>query len=312
MRKLIILILFAAVAMAQAGHVTKIKAADLLCNGESFFDASNIKDELSRLAQADGYINSGEKFRQVAVSGANIASIVNQFKGCNPKPVYLVSDGAGIDLMSSNNITGLSNTLKTYLDEMKKAGTKKLLWMIYPDPQGANWATLKTNQDLWAVAVPPIINACKDPKTLLIDLRPVWAGHYSDYTKDGIHCTDAGGTATATAFWKMMKDSNFFDTGTVTTGTSEQPKNLKSASSAFLGQKVSNNSIFLSLLLDRPSGITIRITTLSGRTMVTAVKHKQISGFRTVQFPLGAIAPGVYCLEVKTGQISEQSRLLLR
>ena len=298
-------------SMAQAQHVTKIKAADLVTNGESFFQASNITDELTRLARADGYIGASDKFKTVSVSGAPLASIVNQYKSCNPKPIYLISDGAGIDLMSSNNISGLSNTLKQYLDEMKKGGTKKLLWMIYPDPQGATYGgTLKTNQDLWAKAVPPIINGCTDPKTLLIDLRPVWAGHYSSYTSDGIHCTAAGGTATAEAFWKMMKDSNFFDLGTVSV---KQPSTIaKTAPASFLGHSVSNNSLSLSMNLAEPSAVTMRITTVSGKTVATAMKHEQFTGRQTIKFPLGAITPGVYCLEVKTGKISEQSPLFLR
>jgi len=304
--------------MAQAGHVTKIKAADLVTNGESFIQASIITSELTRLAKADGYLETGE-FRTVAVSGQNIATIVNQYKGCNPKPIYLVSDGAGIDLMGNactdstcSLIRSCRSTLLNYLEEMRKGGTKKLLWMIYPDPikqyAGSN---LKKNQDIWAVVVPAVMKTVTDPKVLVVDLRLTWNGH-DDYTTDGIHCSPAGGTATAEAFWKAMKDSNFFDTGTVTTAASEQPKNLKSASSAFLNQKVSNNSIFLSLLLDRPAGITMRITTLSGRTIVTASKHEQISGFRTVQFPLGAIAPGVYCLEIQAGRELKQSSVFVR
>ena len=35
-------------------QTTKINANDLVCNGESFFELSNIRDELTRLARADG------------------------------------------------------------------------------------------------------------------------------------------------------------------------------------------------------------------------------------------------------------------
>jgi hypothetical protein len=316
MRKFLVLLsamVFAGIfsaSMVQAQHVTKFPASQLVTNGESFFQASNITSELTRLARADGYIGASESFKTVAVSGAPIASIVNQYKSCNPKPIYLVSDGAGIDLMSSSNISGLSNTLRQYLEEMKKGGTKKLLWMIYPDPQGGTWATLKRNQDLWAVAVPPIINGCTDPKTLLIDLRTVWAGHYSQYTSDGIHATSAGGTATAEAFWKMMKDSNFFDLGPVSV---KKNSAVKTAPSAFLGQTVSHNSLTFSLNFAQPTtGIAIRIATVSGRTVVAAAKHERFAGHETIKFPLGSIAPGVYCLEVQSGKFTEQSPLLVR
>jgi len=294
-------------SMAQAQHVTKITANDLVCNGESFFQASNICSELSRLAKADGILASNDNFKQIAVSGANISQILGFYKNCTPKPTYLISDGAGIDLMSSSNISALSNTLKQYLDEMKKGETKKLLWMIYPDPQGSNWATLKKNQDLWAVEVPKVMATITEPKVLLVDLRPVWAGHYSAYTTDGIHCTSAGGTATAEAFWKAIKAEPGWLPGTNVDYTV-----VKTRPSAVLEKSVSNSSIFLSLFLAQPSAVSMRIMTISGKTVATVSQQEQVPGLRTVQFPLGAIAPGAYCLDVQTGQFSERSSLLVK
>ena len=294
---------FQATSLAQ----NYIKNDDLVCNGESFFQASNICSELSRLARADGYLQSGN-FKQIAVSGANISQILGFYKNCNPKPTYLVSDGAGIDLMNSSNISGLSNTLKQYLDEMKKGGTKKLLWMIYPDPQGSNWATLKKNQDLWAVEVPKVMATITEPQVLLVDLRPVWAGHYSQYTSDGIHCTSAGGTATAEAFWKAMKaEPNWLPGNTNVTYTM-----VKTRPSAVLEKSVSNGSVFLSLFLAQPAAVSMRVMTISGKTVATVSQQEQVTGLRTVRFPLGAIAPGVYGLEVKADGYSEQSSLYLR
>src|SRR6185369_840309 len=82
---------------------TVIKGDDCVINGESFFAASNIKDELSRLAKADGMLAASENFKQIAVSGAPISSILGFYKSCNPKPTYLISDGAGIDLFANGN-----------------------------------------------------------------------------------------------------------------------------------------------------------------------------------------------------------------
>lgn len=199
---------------------TKIKAADLAVNGESFFAASNINAELTRLARADGYIGTGESFRQIAVSGALAAGVLNQYKNSTPKPVYLISDGGGNDLMRScggaptvqcDVIKTTVSTVQQYFNEMKAGGTKKVLWMRYPDPQGSNWATLKANQDVFNPEVEKLCKASTEPKCLWVDLRPVWDGHYAQYTSDGIHATNAGGTATAEAFWKAMKENNFFD-----------------------------------------------------------------------------------------------------
>jgi hypothetical protein len=147
-----------------------------------------------------------------------------------------------------------------------------------------------------------------EPKVLLVDLRPVWAGHYDQYTTDGIHPTNPGGTATAEAFWKAMKENNFFDLVPVEPYTIAKT----AAPCAFLGQVVTNNCLFLSLSLAQPTAVTMRIVTVSGRTILTAEKQEQTPGFRTVQFPLGTISPGVYCLNVQTGQFSERSSLLVR
>lgn len=291
-----------------------IKGTDCVVNGESFFQASNICSELSRLARADGVLASGDNFKQIAVSGAPIASIVNFYKNCTPKPTYLISDGGGIDLMSGNcsdvncsKIQSCANTLKQYLEEMRKGGTKKLLWMIYPDPQGSQWATLKKNQDLWAQAVPPIINGCTDPKTLLVDLRPVWAGHYSQYTSDGIHCTAAGGTATAEAFWKAMKESNFFDI----TPTNVPYSISNVTPSHIFTQLVGNGNVAVSLSVGQPSNIIINLTTVSGRSVLTANQQTSVSGKQTVVFPLGPVSRGMYCIEVRGGGMAAQSTLLV-
>jgi hypothetical protein len=107
----------------------------------------------------------------------------------------------------------------------------------------------------------------------------------------------------------MMKDSNFFDLGPTPV---KQYTNVKTSPSALVGQKVSNNSLYLSLSLAQPTGVSMRISTVSGRIVAAASKQERISGLRTVQFPLGSLAPGVYCLEVQAEQMSEMSSLLLR
>jgi len=301
---------FLATSPVQAQKVIKkIQPSQLVTNGESFFQASNITSELTRLARRDGYIAASESFKTIAVSGQPLATIINQYKSCTPKPTYLISDGAGIDLMSSSDIAGLSAKLKTYLDEMKKGGTKKLLWMIYPDPQGGSWATLKKNQDLWAQAVPPIINACTEPKTLLIDLRPVWAGKYSQYTSDGIHATNAGGTATAEAFWKLMIDSCFFD---LEPTSIQKPKNVtNTAQSAIKSQVSNNNTVKVSLSVEKQSNVSFKLTTVSGRSVFTADRHVSGTGLQTLDFPLSGIASGVYCCVVQAGNMKSQSTIMV-
>lgn len=205
-------------------------------------------------------------------------------------------------------IKSCTSTLQQYLAEMKKNGTKKLLWMIYPDAQGSSWATLKKNQDIWAQVVPPVMAACTDPKVLVVDLRPVWAGHYAQYTTDGIHCTAAGGTATAEAFWKATKENNFFDLET----SIAQPYAVSNvAPSAILSKVVGNCNVAVSLSVDQPSNIMLRLTTVSGRSVLTAQRQTTVSGMQTLVFPFGGLARGIYFCEVKGEKLKSQSTLLV-
>ena len=311
----------ASALLIQAYAKPSLKGTDLLCNGESFFAASNIASELTRLAQADGVLASGQNFGQVAVSGVPIGTVFTQFKNANPKPKYVVTDGGGIDLMSNNCNTGdtncaliqqLKNTMIQYIAEMKKDGVKAFLWMCYPDPQGSNWATLKKGQDIWAVEAKKVMDVTTAPKPLWVDLRTSWAGHYSDYTQDGIHCTTAGGTATATAFWNALKADNyaFFDTGKVE--TINKSSGSAAAQSLLRGHVVSKNCLSLSLFLAQLAGITIRVSTVTGRTVATSAKQERIAGFQTIRVALGAIASGVYCIEVQSGRLSEMSSFFVR
>ncbi len=232
-----------------------ISGNDLVTNGESFFAASNIASELTRLARADGILGSGESVKDISVSGAPIASILSFYRNVNPKPKYLISDGAGIDLMNGNcsdeNCSTIQNSKKTLLDylaAMKEGGTEKLLWMIYPDPQGSNWANLKRNQDIWAQVVPEVMAGITEPEVTLVDLRDVWEGRYNQYTSDGIHCTSQGGTATAEAFWKAIKEANWFSASPATGCTDPLASNYQDdaeeddGSCAYSGCKEENAS----------------------------------------------------------------------
>lgn len=288
---------------------TKPKAGDVVINGESFFAAANIKDELTRLARTDGYIGASENFRQIAVSGAVMTGILNQFKNCTPKPLYVISDGGGNDIMGAcapadatcPSIKSALATVKLYFDEMKKSGVKKVMWMRYPDPQKPNFAELKKNQDIYNPEVEKICQASIEPKCQWIDMRPVWEGHYTEYTQDGIHPTAAGGTATAVAFWKAIKDSGFFDLAGSTKAAAK-----KTDASGFRGGFVSNHSLHLHLDFDHSTAVTVIMTSLTGRVVLSATEI-QASGRTMAQFPLGAAAPGIYRLHLQSGSAGNQS-----
>jgi len=291
---------------------TKIKADDLVLNGESFFALANIAAELTRLARADGYMDASVSVHQIAVSGAVMTGILSQYKNCTPKPTFMITDGGGNDLMGScgstitpdcAEIKSALNTVQQYFTEMKNSGTKRVIWMRYADPYGSNWATLKANQDVYNPEVEKICKASETPKCYWIDMRTTWEGHYAEYTSDGIHPTTAGGTATAEAFWKFAKDNNFFD-------LSATGLNAGTGAGAFQGQRIANGSLELSLSLDHPAAVSVRLTSLSGRTVMTGATQAE-TGARIARFPLAAIPAGIYRLDAQAGSAHHRASLLV-
>lgn len=293
---------------------------DLLCNGESFFEMTDICKELSKLAREDGVLISDKNFNQVAQSGQPISVIRNNFvTKANPKPKYVVTDGGGIDLMFANCQPGDKNCgqiqeckreLLLYIDEMKKAGVKAFLWMGYPEVP--NMQNLTINQAIWTEVTKELIAQTTEPKAIYVDLLPVFAGHYNQYfsNNDYLHPNNTGSRAVAQAFWDAMKANNyaFFDTGAVS--VSEQTVN-KVVSNHILGQKMKNDNLYLSLSVDQPSDIKLRLTTASGRSVFTAQKHAAVSGKQDVVFHTGRLASGVYLCEIRTGKQISQSTLLV-
>jgi lysophospholipase L1-like esterase len=287
-------------------QTTKIKGNDVLVNGDSFFAMSGeIKKFLEKHAREDGVIAQSESFRNAAVSGAVLTAIMNQYQQVNPKPIYVIQDAGGNDCLFGTP-DNAKNNCQAFLDKMKAGGTKKVLWMRYPEPMGTGRESLKKNLDALMPEIEKMCKASRDPQVLWVDLRPVW-GSTQSYTTDGIHPTTAGSQATADAFWKAIKDSNFFDIA-----TQVKPFTIiKTAPSTFIGRTVANNSVFLSFFLSQPSAVIMRIMTISGQTVATKMKG-ETTGFRNVEFPYGTIAPGVYSLEVHTSQFLERSTLFLR
>ncbi len=301
---------------------------DLLCNGESFFEMTDICKELSKLAREDGVLISNKNFNQVAQSGQPISVIRNNFvTKANPKPKYVVTDGGGIDLMNANCQPGDKNCgaiqdckreLLLYIDEMKKAGVKAFLWMGYPEVPSMQNLTI--NQAIWTEVTKELIAQQTEPKAIYVDLLPVFEGHYEEYFsesmwgggKDYLHPNLAGSKAVAKAFWDALKADNyaFFDT-TGAVSISKQINNNKVVSGHILGQKMKNGNLSISLSVNQPSDIKLRLTTASGRSVFTAQKHAAVSGKQDVVFHTGPLARGVYFCEIRTGKQISKSTLLV-
>ena len=223
--------------MINAQAVTKIKASDVVIHGDSFFALSGeIKADLEKLARADGYIGSGESFRNAAVSGATISGITNQYTNTNPKPVYVIMDGGGNDVLLTSCSTpptldcaAIKNAIagvQPLLDKMAAGGTKKVLWMRYAEPGSNQASVIKPKLDIVMTEVEKICRRSTKPKVIWYDLRPIWGNKGIDltYSSDGLHPTPAGAQATADALWKAIKDSSFFDTNTTSISSDRHVK----------------------------------------------------------------------------------------
>ncbi len=299
----------------------QLTSNDLVTNGESFFQMTQITEELSRLAREDGVLTGGD-FHEVAVSGQNLRTIIGQFTSCNPKPKYLVTDGGGIDLAMGVNcqagdencpaIVTLKGTLLDYINEMKKAGVKAFIWMGYPEAPGNQ--SLTRNQAIWTKVTKKVIAEVTEPKAVYVDLLPVFEGRYNEYfpAHDGLHPNPAGSRAAAQAFWDAMKADNyaFFDTGKVSV-SKQTINNNRAVSGHILSQVMKNGNLSVSLSVDQPSDIKLRVTTASGRSVFTAQRHAAVSGKQDVVFQTGKLARGVYFCEIRTGKQISQSTLLV-
>ncbi len=295
----------------------QLTANDLAVNGESFFQMTQITEEFSKLARADGVLTGTQDFHEIAVSGKDIATIINQFKNCSPKPKYVLTDGGGIDLFQGSCQAGDKNCAKVqycktkleeYIAEMKKAGVKAFVWTGYPEAPGN--ASLTTNQAIWTVVAKEVIAKTTEPKAIFVDLLPVFAGKYSQYfpSGDGLHPNPTGSAAAAKAFWDAMKADNYaFFNGT--TSVSEQVVNNNRGH--ILSQVMINGNLSVSLSVDQPSDISLRLTTASGRSVFTAQQHAAVSGKQDVVFQTAGLARGVYCCEIRTGKHVSQSTLLI-
>ncbi|MBN1600442.1 MAG: SGNH/GDSL hydrolase family protein [Chitinispirillaceae bacterium] len=296
---------------------------DLLCNGESFFEMTQICSELSKLAREDGVLTGNKNFKQVAASGQPISVITNNFVKANPKPKYVVTDGGGIDLMmgatcqagdkNCSIIKTCKEGLEKYIGEMKKANVKAFLWMGYPEVP--NNQKLTVNQAIWTEVTKELIANTTEPKAIYVDLLPVFKGHYNEYFSNGdyLHPNLNGSKAVAKAFWDALKadDYAFFDTIGKVSISKQTINNNQVVSGHILGQEMKNGNLSMSLFVGQSSDIKLRLTTASGRSVFTGQRYVTGSGKQNVVFQTGRLARGVYCCEIRTGKQISQSTLLV-
>jgi len=210
------------------GPATAIKGSEILVIGESFIAMSHeITSNLQQNFRSAGVIPGSDTIRDNAVSGMRLAgggspTIPQQYaNGAAQGQVrYVVMDGGGNDCLGgscsnppTSSCTDLQNAVtaaRNLLAKMATDGVRKVVWFWYPDPQ-QDLGGLKAKLEVLRPMIQSLVESSVNPKCYWLDLRPVFAGKYSQYiTGDGIHPTSAGCKATSDAIWSLMQQVNFF------------------------------------------------------------------------------------------------------
>ena len=306
--------------------VSAVNGSDVLIIGESFIALSHaISHDLDSIARKAGVLNATDTFRDYAVSGTQLSggispSIPLQFTNAkNTRPVkYVIMDGGGNDclnascttppLITCQNLQNAMNAAKALLDTMGRNGVLKVIYFFYPDPQGSLQQTLQPKLDTLRPRIQNIVLNQTAPICYWLDLRPAFAGNYSQYIlSDGIHPTAAGSLAAANAIWSVVQTNNFFGTTNIQNG-SPAPGRFSSLSLT----AVSRGSVTVSLSLSKTSCAAMRLYTLEGTVAATSMSQIIQSGFHTMTFSFNAVSPGVYCAELDVGGNTLRTVTLVR
>jgi len=219
-----LVLLHGGVAFAQ-----QIKGSETLLIGDSFIALShNITLDLEQLVRQAGILGSNDNFRDNSVSGTWLAcgpapTIPTQYDNAMRQSAvkYVVMDGGGNDMKNSTcsnpptancqAIKDAVNAAKTLFAKMGTDGVLKVVYFFYANP--VNDSGLQAKLDVLRPLIQNVVQNSVSPIGYWLDLRPVFAGKYSQYIlSDGIHPTPAGCQATAQAIWDLMKANNFYGT----------------------------------------------------------------------------------------------------
>jgi hypothetical protein len=306
--------------------VSAVNGNDVLIIGESFIALSHaISHDLDSIARKAGVLSATDTFRDYAVSGTQLSggitpSIPRQYTNARTsRPVkYVIMDGGGNDclnatcttppLITCQNLQNAMNAAKALLDTMGRDGVLKVMYFFYPDPQGNLQQTLQPKLDTLRPRIQNIVLNQTTPICYWLDLRPTFAGHYSQYImSDGIHPTATGSLAAANAIWSVVQANNFFGTTTIQ-NSSPAPCRFSSLSL----KAVSRDRVTVSLSLPQTSCATMRLYTPEGRVAATSTPQIIQSGFQTMTFSFNAVSPGVYCTELSVGGTTLRAATLIR
>jgi len=195
-----------------------VTANEVLVIGDSFFAQSHqITAYLEERERARGVLSAGERYRDNSSLVGNALAlngkgILDQYtRGLAEAPVKVViMNGGGADALLTNcapdascpAIVAAVAAAQELFAQMAKDGIENVVYVAYPD---ARDSTVRARVD---VLRPMIQQECSGSQVPChwLDLRPVFAGHDSDFVlPDGMNPTSAGSQATADAVGALME-----------------------------------------------------------------------------------------------------------
>lgn len=197
-----------------------VTANQVLVIGDSFFAQSHqITAYLEERERVRGVLSAGERYRDNSsllgnALALNGKGILDQYtRGLAEAPVKVViMNGGGADALLTNcapdascqAIVAAASAAHELFAQMATDGIENVVYVAYPE---ARDTTVRARVDVLRPMIEQECNGSPVPCHWL-DLRPVFAGHDSDYVMaDGMNPTAAGAQATADAIGALMEDA---------------------------------------------------------------------------------------------------------
>ena len=196
-----------------------VPANELLLIGDSFLASSHqITAYLEDLARSAGTLAAGERYRDNSRLTANALAfggngIHDEYQaGVTEATVKVViMNGGGADVLASScapnascpSLEAAAAAARDLFTQMATDGAQQVIYAFYPDPVDPS---VRAQMDTLRPLVQSACAASPVPCAWL-DLRPTFAGHYSEYVQvDGLNPTAAGSQASAEAIAALMRD----------------------------------------------------------------------------------------------------------
>jgi hypothetical protein len=174
--------------------------------GDSFIELSNITQTIESHAKDAGSLEQNDGYIDNSTSGSTLSGgIPGQYEqAANANTIrFVLMNGGGNDCIADNGDAALA-AAEDLFASMGEKDVEKVLYFFYPDPVGSQWQSpLKACLDTIRPTMKAMCDGLTKPKCYWLDQREFWDGH-PEYTGDGIHPTDAGGTASGDAIWEAM------------------------------------------------------------------------------------------------------------